>query len=353
MRCLPTFVLLAAASSVSAQIADSWVVPSAFASKDAASTSSFPFTYTNYVRYMQAIDKATMGAPRLIEGLAVRPRAWGSGQLKAFTMQIEVRISLCAKAVNALDGTYANNVKGSQVVVYKGPLHFPVPTGNSPAEFSTTIWFQQPYLYPGTDPILLDFIPLDPCAGGGDSRGCDFDRTSTGMGSVLGKNKQTGCGTPTSGGSSSQGGFVIKFFGATLMPYGLGCKGSNGKYPVIARSGGAPTLGNAAFKYELADARATTGAVLFVGLSRDTVFSTVPLPLDLTIASMPSCFLWSDIAIIGSTATTPLGTAALPFPIPNFPALKDIPLFAQWLVVDAGVNPASLVASSGGAVVLR
>ncbi|MFQ5505387.1 MAG: hypothetical protein ACE5F1_11400 [Planctomycetota bacterium] len=336
--------------SASAQITSSWVVPKAFATTNAASTSSFPFTYTGYVRYMQAIDASAMGRPRLIEGLAVRPRGWGLGQQKPFKMTIEVRVSLSAKAVNQLVGTYASNVKGTQVVAYRGPLHFQTPTGNNPAEFSTTLWFKKPFLYLGTDPLLLDFIPLDPCAGGGDSRGCDYDRTDPGVGSVLGKNK-TGCGTPTSGGITQPGGFVIKFFGATLMPYGLGCKGSNGKVPVIGSSGGPKR--NSKFRVDLSNARASSTAVLAIGLSRDKLLGTFPLPISLTPAGMPSCFVWSDTALLVSAPTDASGRSFLPLPIPNSASLAGVPLFNQWLVVDLGANRGNLVTSAGGASVIR
>lgn len=344
-------VVVILATVAPAQIVDSWVVPSAYATKNGPSRSSFPFTYTNYVRYQQAIDAATMGRPRRIDGMAFRPKEWGTGQQQPFVRNLSIKISLSAKAVNQLDGTYANNVKGTQVEVWRGPVYFPTPTGNSPAEFSVTVWFSQSFLYTGTDPLLIDIVPLDPCAGGGTSQTCDYDNASSGMGAVLGKNKN-GCGTPMTGGSRTAGGFVIKFFGSALMPYGLGCKGSNG-VPAISHTGGAPSRGNAMFQVRLSSARPTTGAVLVLGFSRDKLLNTVPLPLDLTAIGARGCFLWADLVLIGTTATDASGNGGLVLPIPNDVGLADKAFYVQWLVADAGANSANLVASPGGIVAIR
>jgi hypothetical protein len=324
-------------------------VPAAFANANAASTSSFPFTYTNYVRLQQVIMPATMGMPRIIEGCSFRPRTWGTAQQQPFTVNLEVRISLSANPPGSLDGTYANNVKGPQTLVYKGPVYFATPTGNAPAEFSATVWFTTPFVYTGTDPLLLDLVPTDACAGGGDSRGCDYDATDAGMSTVLGKNP-AGCGMPVTGGFESKGGFVIKFFGAALMQYGLGCKGSNG-VPEIGHTGGGPARGNTAFAVTVAQAAASSVGILLVGASRDTYAG--PLPQDLTGLGMPGCWLWTSILLIGSSPTNAAGSGSVSLPIPNDAALANVAVFSQWVVADPGVNPLGASASNGGIIAIR
>jgi hypothetical protein len=347
MRLLPVFTFALIAAPAWTQIQDSWVVPAAFATTNASTTNSFPFTYTNYVRLQQAIDPATMGVPRNIHGMAFRPRAWGTAQQQPFTVKMSIKLSFSAKAVNQLDGVYGNNVKGTQVEVWNGPVYFHTPTANNPNEFSATIWFQKSFLYIGTDPILIDMVPLDACAGGGDSRGSDFDPTSTGMGCVLGKNKN-GCGTPIDGGFQQAGGFVIKFFGSALMPYGLGCKGSNG-VPLISSTGGPPSRGNASFAMVLGQGKASSAALLFLGFNRDNP----PFPIDLTTQAMPGCWLWADPLLMVPTATDASGAAQFGLPIPNAAGLANLAFFVQWFVADAAANPRGISASPGGAVVIR
>lgn len=352
MKALPNLACLFLLSPIAmAQVVDSWVVPKAFTTTNAASTSAFPWTYTGYVRLQQAIDPTEMGVPRLISGMSLRPRTWGSGQQQPFTLDFSVKISLCANPVNKLSGTYANNVKGTQVEVFRGPLYFHTPSGNNPAEFSVVIPFTKPFLYVGVDPILIDIVPLSPCAGGGDSRGSDFDRTSTTMYTVLGKNK-AGCGAPTTGGSASQGGFVIKFWGSTLMEYGYGCKGSSGQSPLIS-STGAPKVGNAAFAVQVTNAKAQSAGALFVGIDRTRFGKAIPLPWDLTGLGAPSCWLWTDIAFIATAPTTSTGLGIAPLPIPNNPNLSGLDLFFQWTIFDPAANTAGLAFSSGGMVRLQ
>ena len=355
MRSISTTVLMLALCPIlQAQIQDSWVVPAAFAKQNAARSNSFPWTYTNYVRHMQAIDVRAMGKPRLIDGMSFRPRAWPTQNQKSFSKIFSIRLSDSANAVNQLNGTFANNIKGKQIEVFNGPIFFPTPTGKRPAEFSVTIPFKKSYLYLGTAPLLIDIVPLDPCPPvmGGDGRGCDYDSTSTNVGSLLAKNK-AGCGQPTSGAFMQSGGFVIKFWGRTLMGYGLGCKGSNGKTPLVSSSGGTPSMGNSSFQVDLTDAKASSGAVLFAGFSRSKLFGSVNLPLALAGLGATGCQLWTDIVLTAAAATDNSGRAKMPFPLPRIAALKDLPLYNQWFVVDSRANGAGFVLSSGGLFVIR
>ena len=347
MKTLATLSCLALLSPLAtAQVVDSWVVPKAFATQNASSTNSFPWTYTGYVRMQQAIDASEMGFPRLIHGMSLRPRTWGTAQQQPFTLSFSIKLSLCANPVNQLSGTYANNVKGTQVEVFRGPLYFHTPSGNSPAEFSVVIPFTKQFLYIGSDPLLIDIEPLPPCNGGGDSRGCDFDRTSTTMYNVLGKNK-AGCGAPTTGGSASAGGYVIKFWGSTVMEYGYGCQGSSGKAPLIS-STGAPKTGNGSFAVLVSDAKAQSAGALFVGYNRSKFGNVIALPWELTPLGAPKCWLWTDIAFITTAATSATGQGSAPLPIPNNPALVGQDLFFQWAVIDQGANKSGLSFSSGG-----
>jgi hypothetical protein len=352
MKALLTLgALLIAPTCLVAQTSNAWVVPKAFATQNATSTNSFPWTYTGYVRLMQVIDMSEFGGPKVLEALSLRPRQWASAQQQPFTLDFSIRLSLSANPVGQLSGTYANNIKGTQTEVYRGPVYFHTPSGNSPAEFSVTIPFTTRFVYTGPEPLLVDIVPISPCAGGGSGQGCDYDPTASTMQCVLGKNK-AGCGEPTSGGFTQSGGYVMKFWGPSLFEYGYGCAGSSGQ-PQISFLGGAPQVGNTSFIMEVLNAKPSSAAALFLGFSRSTLFSTFNLPLDLTGLGAPGCWLWTDITLLGSAPTSPSGRGLLPLPIPNDPNFRGGQLFLQWAVLDAQANPAGLSFTPGGMALLR
>lgn len=336
--------VVATAAFAPAQSATSWVVPQAFANQNASATNSFPWTYTGYVRYMQVIDRSEIGGPAILEGLSLRPRNWGSGQQKPFTLDFSIRLSSSAKPVGQLDSTYANNIKGQQTEVYRGPIYFHTPSGKTPAEFSVTIPFSTRYVYTSLDPLLVDIEPISPPAGGGTSQGSDFDPTAATMQCLFGKSKVTG--------SPSNGGYVMKFWGQTMYEYGYGCPGSTGQ-PQIGSLGGAPVLGNGNFIVQVQNALPGSAAVLILGFSRDFFASSVPLPLDLAPLSTSGCWLWTDLAVTGVAPTNAAGTGLIPFPIPNDSRFRDIELYFQWSVIDAQANPGGLSFTPAGLAKLR
>ena len=111
---------------------------------------------------------------------------------------------------------------------------------------------------------------------------------------------------------------------AAVFPYGTGCADGDG--PVNLRTNGVPSLGNAAFRLGVSEARAGVPAVLFLGLARAA------------IALDPACTLLVDPTQLVATlpfVTGAAGTVILNLPIPGDPALLGGRVDAQWLLLDS------------------
>jgi hypothetical protein len=122
--------------------------------------------------------------------------------------------------------------------------------------------------------------------------------------------------------------------------FGQGCQGSGGAVPVL-NSVGLSQLGSANYRLQLHDALAPSVALLMIGIS-DSNWLGIPLPLPLG----GGCSLYTGPELTFSVPTAGagpgVGTGEQAFPaIPNDPLLRRAPIFAQWLVVDAG-GPAGL-----------
>jgi hypothetical protein len=118
---------------------------------------------------------------------------------------------------------------------------------------------------------------------------------------------------------------------------------------------GIPTLGGS-FSMHVVQALGGTAAVAFLG-PRDDNYSGIPLPFDMTGAGLTGCMLRTSILLALTAVTSGTGPAqgqaSVPLAIPNDPSLRGARLFGQWLVVDPTANPAGLVMSSAGAIVVQ
>ncbi|HKB15478.1 MAG TPA: integrin alpha, partial [Planctomycetota bacterium] len=131
---------------------------------------------------------------------------------------------------------------------------------------------------------------------------------------------------------------AISFVGVppTGTVLGSGCPGTGGLVPRISISGGTPdSAGNPGIRIHLTDARPSAPALWIVGFS-STSWLGIPLPADLSILSMPGCFLHVSADVPIPTSTNADGRASFPHPTPPDPALSGLVLFDQWFVVDPG-----------------
>jgi len=125
----------------------------------------------------------------------------------------------------------------------------------------------------------------------------------------------------------------------TVLPttFGSGCVDSNGDRAEIG-SDGAACLGDP-FVVTLQGTQANSPATLLFGRSREVFNMVVPLPFELGIIGMPTCFLFHDARLTNQTRNAvadTLGCASASLNIPADATLLGFELFAQWFVVDPG-----------------
>lgn len=97
-----------------------------------------------------------------------------------------------------------------------------------------------------------------------------------------------------------------------------GCDGSNG-VPALSPSG-VPSIGNAGFTLGVSNARANSGAALWIGLP--------------TLIDFGACTQGTTPLVSVNFPLDPLGAATLGLPIPNVPSLSGVELVAQTVIVD-------------------
>ncbi|GAB4150566.1 MAG: hypothetical protein Fur0037_19160 [Planctomycetota bacterium] len=127
----------------------------------------------------------------------------------------------------------------------------------------------------------------------------------------------------------------------TFRAIGSACPGSNQQSPRIGHAT-APRIGNP-LAVTLSSAPASTAAVMLIG------FETVVLPL--ATEGMPGCTLYPYPVLNALSLTDPAGSGSFQLPIPNDRDLIGVPLYFQWLVVDAAANPRGATLSDGGLAV--
>lgn len=122
--------------------------------------------------------------------------------------------------------------------------------------------------------------------------------------------------------------YVLPGASASFTLYGAGCPGVAGV--PLARSNGAPTVGNANFRLGVENAAPSALTALWFGYAA----ASLPIVGPCTLAVDPSGGLpvWLSF-------TSPAGTRIEPLPIPNLASLIGSELFCQWLVEDAAGTP--------------
>ena len=130
---------------------------------------------------------------------------------------------------------------------------------------------------------------------------------------------------------------------ASYRSNGAGCVSTLGSAPNIRRNGTLPQIGTT-FAVELTGMPAPGVAILTVGFS-NTVWSGLPLPLDLGILGMVGCQLRQDLfdatVLIGSS-----GTASWSLAIPDQASILGAQFFHQAMVADAAANSFGAVLSN-------
>jgi hypothetical protein len=309
------------------------VVPAAYANAMGNSNNYYPFGRSN-MRYQQVFLGAEFGAPKVLQGFALRQTSTTTGR-PGGQQTIEVLLGVTTLTHATLTSTYASNFdSGPATSVFKSSVNIPTLTGTNtdPTKFALTITFTRPWVYSATSgrSLLVEVVNTstsditqfwDAASGSNVTTTRLYAFTSTATTGTLGVNY----------------GVIFCF----LSP-------GAGAVPSLT-STGRPVL-NTTFSVDLSKAKASTGAVLVFGVSK-TLWGAIPLPWDLTMIGAPGCSLLSSVDLILAVATDASGNAKIPLSIPNSSSLNGLRWFNQYAVIDP-VNALQLVFSNGGEAIV-
>ena len=135
-----------------------------------------------------------------------------------------------------------------------------------------------------------------------------------------------------------------------VAPLGDGCVGSWNQHPVLG-SKQAPTVGNQNFALELHGAAPTSPVTVLIGAN------PAWQPIDLGVVGVPGCKLLVGPLVSLNTITSAgdmlraEGTATVPLPLPNDPALRNGQIQVQAVIADANNGrPLPLTLTTGLAI---
>lgn len=131
---------------------------------------------------------------------------------------------------------------------------------------------------------------------------------------------------------------------------GVGCSQFSPGPPQIGHVGHAQ-VGTSNFSVTVSGTGANLPAVVAYGLS-NTLWFGIPLPLDLTFAGLPGCFLYQSLTGQINASTGPAGTGSVTIPVPSDPTLVGLPVHLQWLVINIFGTP-GLALSNLGTVIIE
>ena len=155
-------------------------------------------------------------------------------------------------------------------------------------------------------------------------------------------------GTPPATGSlSNSSGLAMELCFETndASAYGQGCPGSNNMTPMHGY-GGSAKLGSK-LSFDLANAIPSRPVILIMGWNNRS-----PLPIDLSAAGAPGCFLYQSLDLSGALATNSSGAASAPLPIPSSTSLTGMKIYTQFAILDLKANKLGLAFSNYGRALL-
>ncbi|MEM7309889.1 MAG: hypothetical protein AAF682_24650 [Planctomycetota bacterium] len=123
---------------------------------------------------------------------------------------------------------------------------------------------------------------------------------------------------------------------ANFTTSGVGCSTFAPGPPAIGATGNAQ-IGTSNFTCSVSNTASFAPALLAYGLS-NTDYLGLPLPLDLSfVPGLGGCLLYQSLTGDISATTDGTGGASTVIPVPNDPALVNIPVYLQWLIIQPGV----------------
>jgi hypothetical protein len=299
--------LCAFAASVAAQ--NVVVLPASHATREGTTSTNVPFGRSSAVRAQHIYDAMLFAGPANITGLSFRIDGMVTAAQK--TVDCEIRLSTSPRTLVQTSPTFAQNRGLNEVVVLaRRMLTLPAsPNAAQPSAFLPQVSFDVPFAYdPAQGSLCVEIVvfaqppgayPLDA------TYVCDSPEQSVGP---------------------------------------AACPRQNG-LPLRIESASNGVLWGRPWLVRALDAAPGSLVLLALGGSETGTWNGAQLPVDLTLAGAPGCFV--SIDIVDSFFQTALGdgTASFGFQVPNDPRLTGVWIRYQAGALTAGANALGVVTS--------
>ncbi len=251
---------------------------------------------------------------------------------------LEVRLAhLKGKTLSTV---FDDNLGGAVTVLSKSRWYWSIPK----ADTWTSLPVEKKFTWDGSRDLVIEIVTQGASCS---SASPGFHRSNTlkcvyFLGYDTAKPAKSGYG-PLVGGLRVR--FCFGGGGGGLTLFGKGCKGSNGKVPVL--SAPSPPVGGKPFQVRASSAPAGAAGLLLLG--NDTKkFGSLALPFSLAGIGAPGCSLYINILTGSAAQVGSNGTATLSLSIPSGTAYRGLLFRLQWIFLDSKANPAGLVLSAAG-----
>ncbi len=290
-RFLPLFCALASSALAQAPL----VLPASHGTREGTTSTNVPFGRSGAVRAQHVYDAMLFSGPRLITALSFR----ADGMSVALQKQVdcEIRLSTAPLSLTQTSATFAQN-RGVDETIVIGRRILTLPASGAaaqPSPFLSAIPLDVPFGYdPALGGLCVEIVVYQQPPGA-----YPLDATYV-------------CSSPE------------QFVGPAA------CQPQNGT-PLRVESASSGLLWGRPWLVRTLDAPPGSLVVLALGGSETGTWNGAQLPVDLTPAGAPGCFVSIDITDTFFQQTLGDGTAAFGFQVPNDPRLTG-----AWIRFQAG-----------------
>jgi len=313
------------------------VVPQSMAAAFGGSDNSIPFTWSP-VKYQQVFLGSELPRTFTMSGHSVRQdeRAGGS---HGITVELEIHVGTTTRVPATMSTTFASNFDdGAPVnVLPRTFVDFPDQSPTPPADPSQFL-FTIPW------PVGFGWAPAP---------GRNLLLQATIFGNSFGS-KPWAYALDAGGGQTARlyGSPATATSGALNVGYGLVLAFRETIHTAVPKLIGTETPQiNDRFPLRIVEGRASSVALLFLGLSR-TSWVGIPLPFSLGAAGAPGCSILASGEVIDIVALDAAGSGRFAYDIPNDIYILGSRFYNQFLIVDPPANQLGLVTTNAGAGVI-
>lgn len=272
---------------------------------------------------------ATAPASVVVQGSTWTFQSWSNGGTSLTTTLV------LAAGVNVVAATYQQQGASPSLVVASQNPPAGVPIAVSPPDSAGRVSGSTPTAFQYAQPTSV-LVSVPPAMAGAPFRRWLVNGVPGGTSPTIGV-----LASPTA--LTTLTAEYTQLVAGSLAPFGIGCRGSNGRDLTQSASGNPIIHGTLA--YVLSDALPATATVLMVGVSNQRLFQ-LPLPFEATPLGAPGCWLYCDHVVMLLGRSDGGGSQVAHAAVPGEPSLIGSRLFTQFFAVDVAANRAGLTSSN-------